>query len=93
VATAWSKVPGAALVYLNGGGPARPVAPPRAREPEADYGADLPLRVGQRVRHPRFGEGVVVGIERAGTDVVVSVSFASVGRRRLALQYANLELI
>jgi len=52
---------------------------------------NLPLRVGARVRHARFGEGLVVGIERDGADFVVTVGFASVGRKRLSLQYAHLE--
>jgi hypothetical protein len=34
-----------------------------------------------------------VGIERDGDDVVVTVSFASVGRKRLSLQHAHLEEI
>jgi len=75
------------------------------REPPADWasdavayaaaadtvGEDLPLRVGAKVRHARFGEGLVVGIERDGADFVVTVGFASVGRKRLSLQYAHLE--
>ena len=75
------------------------------REPPAGWTADaaayaaaadtvtenLPLRVGARVRHARFGEGLVVGIERDGADFVVTVGFASVGRKRLSLQYAHLE--
>ncbi len=54
---------------------------------------DLPLKVGARVRHARWGEGFVVGVEREGADVIVTVRFASVGRKRLSLQYAHLEEI
>jgi DNA helicase-2/ATP-dependent DNA helicase PcrA len=53
--------------------------------------ADLPIQVGARVRHARWGEGLVVGVEREGTDVIVTVRFASVGRKRLSLEYAHLE--
>jgi DNA helicase-2/ATP-dependent DNA helicase PcrA len=52
---------------------------------------DLPLKVGARVRHARFGEGMVVGVEREGSDTVATVRFAAVGRKRLSLQYAHLE--
>ena len=45
------------------------------------------------MRHARWGEGLVVGIEREGADVIVTVGFASVGRKRLSLQYAHLEEI
>ncbi len=54
---------------------------------------DWPIRVGARVRHARFGEGLVVGVERDGSDTIVTVGFASVGRKRLSLQYAQLEEI
>ena len=45
------------------------------------------------MRHARFGEGLVVGVEREGDDVMVTVRFASVGRKRLSMQYAHLEEI
>ena len=57
----------------------------------ADLSDDLPFRVGAHVRHARWGEGLLVGIEREGKDVIVTVGFASVGRKRLSLQYAHLE--
>jgi DNA helicase-2/ATP-dependent DNA helicase PcrA len=52
---------------------------------------DLPFTVGARVRHARWGEGMVVGVEKEGADIIVTVRFASVGRKRLSLQYAHLE--
>jgi len=57
----------------------------------AELPDDLPFRVGAHVRHARWGEGLLVGIEREGNDVIVTVGFASVGRKRLSLQYAHLE--
>ncbi|MBI2543976.1 MAG: hypothetical protein HYW16_01935 [Candidatus Rokubacteria bacterium] len=63
----------------------------RGDEGEADQ--DLPYRVGARLRHARWGEGLLVGIERQGEEVLVTVHFASVGRKRLSLQYAHLEEI
>jgi DNA helicase-2/ATP-dependent DNA helicase PcrA len=57
-------------------------------EPEEE---SWPIRVGARVRHARFGDGLVVGVERDGADTIVTVGFASVGRKRLSLQYAQLE--
>jgi DNA helicase-2/ATP-dependent DNA helicase PcrA len=75
---------------------ANPVPVPRPAEPidgPAASDDDFPLRVGARVRHARWGEGLLVGIERDGADVIVTVGFASVGRKRLSLQYAHLEEI
>jgi DNA helicase II / ATP-dependent DNA helicase PcrA len=64
-------------------------ASPAVESPPVDE--SWPLRVGAKVRHARFGEGLVVGVERDGSDTIVTVGFASVGRKRLSLQYAQLE--
>ena len=66
---------------------------PRHVERYAPQEEDWPIKVGARVRHARFGEGLVVGVERDGSDVIVTVGFAAVGRKRLSLQYAHLEEI
>ena len=88
------EMPEDELTLLNlraGGGEAReaPPAPESTGFGPADD--DLPLAVGAQVRHARWGEGLVVGVERAGQDTIVTVRFASVGRKRLSLQYAHLE--
>jgi DNA helicase-2/ATP-dependent DNA helicase PcrA len=67
------------------------VAPAAVSGGTGDDPDDYPLRVGARVRHGRWGEGLLTGIERAGDDFVVTVTFAAVGRKRLALRYAQLE--
>jgi DNA helicase-2/ATP-dependent DNA helicase PcrA len=88
------EMPEDRVLPLNAGrGPQVSEAPLPARdvpryEPEE---ASWPIKVGTRVRHARFGEGMVVGVERDGSDTVVTVGFASVGRKRLSLQYAQLE--
>ena len=64
---------------------------PAAPVERFDADEDWPIKVGARVRHARFGEGLVVGVEREGADTIVTVGFASVGRKRLSLQYAQLE--
>ena len=52
--------------------------------------ASLPLKLGQRVRHPSFGEGVVVSAEGSGAHTRVQVNFAEAGAKWLVLAYANL---
>ena len=52
---------------------------------------NAPLRIGQRVSHVKFGEGVVLGCEGQGDRAVVNVNFISAGEKRLMLSYANLE--
>jgi DNA helicase II / ATP-dependent DNA helicase PcrA len=51
------------------------------------------LRLGQRVRHGTFGEGVVTGAEGSGAHARVQVNFEDAGAKWLVLSYANLSLI
>jgi DNA helicase-2/ATP-dependent DNA helicase PcrA len=48
------------------------------------------LRIGQTVRHARFGEGVVISIEGSGTDARVQVNFGRQGVKWLMLEIAKL---
>jgi DNA helicase-2/ATP-dependent DNA helicase PcrA len=88
------EMPEDRLLPLNAGRAMETAAAPMAArevpryEPEEE---SWPIRVGARVRHARFGDGLVVGVERDGGDTIVTVGFASVGRKRLSLQYAQLE--
>jgi ATP-dependent DNA helicase UvrD/PcrA len=86
------EIPESELIPLN----ARRPEPAPARDmvtAEPDSANDFPFRLGAHVRHPRWGEGLLVGLEREGSDVIATVHFASVGRKRLSLQYAHLEEI
>ena len=51
------------------------------------------LSLGQRVRHGKFGEGVVLNLEGDGTHARVHVNFAGAGAKWLVVAYANLESI
>ena len=51
------------------------------------------LRLGQRVRHPRFGEGVVIGFEGQGAHARVNVNFATEGAKWLVVSMAKLESV
>jgi len=85
------EMPEAHLTLLNASRPEPAFAEARVvprYEPEEEA---WPIKVGARVRQARFGEGLVVGVERDGADIIVTVAFASVGRKRLSLQYAHLE--
>ncbi len=47
---------------------------------------------GTRVRHPRFGPGTVAELDGQGSDLKAVVDFESVGRKKVVVRYANLEL-
>jgi len=49
------------------------------------------VRLGQRVRHGKFGDGVVLELEGQGTHARVQVKFERQGTKWLMLAYANLE--
>ena len=73
------------------------VTRPRPRLPETRRpgAASTPghsdgLRLGQRVRHPRFGEGVVLMYEGQGGHARVQVNFEVAGSKWLVVAYANL---
>jgi DNA helicase-2/ATP-dependent DNA helicase PcrA len=60
---------------------------PQSREPDSG------IRLGQRVRHGKFGEGVVLNCEGHGAHARVQVNFESAGTKWLVLSYANLDLM
>ncbi len=59
----------------------------------AGAGVHLGLKDGDRVRHPKWGEGRIEGIVGAGGDGLVTIDFPNVGQKMLMLKYAPLEKI
>ena len=51
------------------------------------------LRIGQSVRHARFGDGVIVSAEGSGNDARVQVKFAEAGSKWLMLSVAKLTAV
>jgi len=49
------------------------------------------FRLGQPVRHKKFGYGIILNIEGDGDQTTVEVNFEDTGCKRLMLSYANLE--
>jgi DNA helicase-2/ATP-dependent DNA helicase PcrA len=73
--------------------PALAVSRPVYR-PSSGYDAtSLGVRLGQRVRHGKFGEGVILNAEGGGAHARVQVNFERAGTKWLVLAYANLELM
>jgi DNA helicase II / ATP-dependent DNA helicase PcrA len=48
---------------------------------------------GEKVKHPRFGEGTVVGVSGEGNTAEVTVIFKEAGAKRLSLKFANLNKV
>ena len=51
------------------------------------------LRVGQNVRHPSFGFGVIVAAEGSGSDAKAQINFGDTGHKWLLLSMAKLEAV
>ena len=51
------------------------------------------LRLGQRVRHAKFGDGVVLNLEGQGANARVQVNFERQGTKWLMMGYANLQVV
>jgi DNA helicase-2/ATP-dependent DNA helicase PcrA len=74
----------------------RPVRSPRpttrsSLKQAAD--SEMGIRLGQRVRHGKFGDGVVLNYEGQGAHARVEVNFETAGTKWLVLSYANLDLM
>ncbi len=70
----------------------------RVKEGEATYSYEdedqssgMALRLGMKVRHPQFGVGTVLSVERLDDDTKLVVRFVAVGQKTLRAKYARLE--
>jgi DNA helicase-2/ATP-dependent DNA helicase PcrA len=58
---------------------------PSAGEPE--------FKTGQKVRHSKFGEGIVIESKLTGSDEEVIVAFSELGVKKLVASLAKLEIV
>ena len=58
-----------------------------------DFEDQIGIALGQKVQHPKFGQGIVLNYEGAGESARVQVNFESAGTKWLVLSFANLEVI
>jgi DNA helicase-2/ATP-dependent DNA helicase PcrA len=64
---------------------------PRPKLPTSEASGATGFRSGQRVRHPKYGEGVVFRREGEGEDAKVTVQFSRFGIKKLVEKFAQLE--
>ena len=84
--------PGPAIVR-RGADPAPPPSQRRSRATAPPAGEEMPMRLGARVRHPRFGEGTILRFEGNGEHRQVHVNFEQAGQKWLMYSLARLEQI
>ena len=73
--------------------PLQSAAVPGRRRSSATLGNEAGIRLGQHVRHKKFGDGVILNCEGQGAHARVEVNFEGAGTKWLVLSYANLELM
>ncbi|HWU75409.1 MAG TPA: 3'-5' exonuclease [Rhodanobacter sp.] len=71
----------------------RPLYAGRPRETSSSLEESLPVKLGQRVSHPSFGEGVVLSAEGSGAHTRLQVNFEGAGSKWLVAAYANLTVL
>jgi len=65
-----------------------PAAPPPPKRL-----ADVPFKIGTRVSHARYGEGVVAGYQGQAPDMEIKINFPKIGEKAFLLEYAKLEAV
>ena len=94
------EVPAELIEEVRGGGVARPYGGGAGMGRGAGLGGGSGLgaadagggfQLGQRVRHPKFGAGVVLNAEGRGAGARIQINFESAGAKWLVLDYARLE--
>jgi DNA helicase-2/ATP-dependent DNA helicase PcrA len=73
--------------------PMRVSRPSHQSSAAAGISNELGIRLGQRVHHKKFGDGVILNYEGQGAHARVEVNFETAGTKWLVLSYANLDLM
>jgi DNA helicase-2/ATP-dependent DNA helicase PcrA len=82
------EIPKTALEEQVFGRPAPTIFSGRSYEEEVPD--DRPLRRGRRVRHPRYGYGVILTEEGSGEETRLTVYFDRAGKKKFVARYADL---
>ena len=71
--------------------PERPSSTPRFGRPAIRRGANANPLLGQKVRHPQYGVGTIIGVEGDDDDRRLSVTFPGRGTKKFVERYAQLQ--
>tara|TARA_B100001250_G_scaffold226097_1_gene193968 strand:- start:4412 stop:6586 length:2175 start_codon:yes stop_codon:yes gene_type:complete len=61
------------------------------KETKMEFEEEIGIALGQKVKHKKFGEGIVLNYEGSGDSARVQVNFDSSGTKWLVMAYANLD--
>ncbi|MBQ2720779.1 MAG: hypothetical protein IJF23_04505, partial [Clostridia bacterium] len=60
---------------------------PKTKDEKTSY------KVGQKVKHKVFGEGVILGVTEMSSDSLIEVEFTTAGKKKLMANFAKLTII
>ena len=63
------------------------------KETKIEFEEEIGIALGQKVKHKKFGEGIVLNYEGSGDSARVQVNFDTAGTKWLVMAYANLDKI
>ena len=66
----------------------RSTAPKENKAVQADK-----IKSGVKVKHAKFGEGVVIAVKGSGDNLIADVAFKGVGIKSLSVKYAPMEIV
>ena len=49
--------------------------------------------LGKKVRHPKFGEGTIVGLRGTGSNMILDIAFDGLGIKQLSASLAPLTIV
>jgi DNA helicase-2/ATP-dependent DNA helicase PcrA len=88
----YDEIPAALVRWLSPRRNESPVRGPIADTARYETRSDRPgWRIGQSVKHAKFGLGIIIDAEGRGTDARVQVNFRDAGVKWLAIEYAKLQ--
>ena len=80
-----SQTKSSGFVY-GGIGKATPAKPTGGRDTSA-------FRIGVKVKHPKFGEGLIVAVRGVGSNMIVDIAFEGFGIKQLSATLAPLTIM
>ncbi|MDX1915418.1 MAG: 3'-5' exonuclease [Methylophilus sp.] len=87
------EIPDSLIKRLNSKPAPKPYATGGVYQTSTSTRSNYPYKIGQSVRHAKFGEGVVVSYEGNADNLVIKINFGREGIKSLAMEYAKLEKI
>jgi DNA helicase-2/ATP-dependent DNA helicase PcrA len=88
----YDEIPATLVRWLSPRRDQTPARGPASEGARYETRSDRPgWRIGQSVKHAKFGLGVIIDAEGGGTDARVQVNFRDAGVKWLAIEYAKLQ--